>query len=633
VIRALSAADLVVAAGRGQPIPPELMVSSRSQFGHGTWHFHEEDLPRLLLYTERALTISWEGNNSDAGSRLPAPVLTVLKSFSFLYLNEPSSVITRATTPSNHPRTLCQTMHTFLAFLGHVFESEFLPTDDDTFSFADMTLSHLRRALGSWGGGNQERIRRVLAGLVSMLMTKVCPGMTPPWSEFDVDTLEFRQPDKRKLDDYVLPGPLFRLLSNGATDTVCGFLRLLGRTPYCEEAGRVPGFLEDKTQLGASMFDDYVELRHTRTGETRAAHLKKVGKPCAATLDKRFRASYGIRIASWLDYLHQVQRAACAAVGLYTGGRHSDVTFFQVGCLQTKAGMWFLMGTHIKHQDIRKPMGEDPWPAIPILRDAVAVLEELARISLNPYLLSSLETAGDKRPFSPNGLVGCLDDFLADVDVDGTWSQVRLTTQRFRNTLAHQLARADVALPFIARHLKHLNSSLNSLPPEVTLTYGGIAELKVERAMQAQGLRDAMARSLYDLNAPVAGGGAPEFIAKRKDFYIGRMEAGMTQEAICDELIAMGLPLSSTGPGFCKGRRPIAQPDGTTRKPPCLGSLTCSPSCHNALITRVHKAVWIKVERQNRSLAARPELSYAREDIDIKLQEAQKVLHDLETAP
>jgi hypothetical protein len=219
---------------------------------------------------------------------------------------------------------------------------------------------------------------------------------------------------------------------------------------------------------------------------------------------------------------------------------------------------------------------------------------------------------------------------LKEVDVDGTWSGVVITSQRFRNTLANQLARADLALPYISRQLKHLHSQLGQLPAQVTLTYGGIAELQVDRAMARNDLREDIARSLYERGAPVAGGGGEDFMQEREEFYQGRMAAGCTEEEVLQELVASGIPLSSTGPGFCKGKRKVKDKDGRLVDPSCLGSLACSPDeCENSLITRVHMAVWRKVAVLNQNFSKRPEMAYAREEQLSKMQAAQGVLRKL----
>lgn len=614
---------------------PHMPVTPNSVLAADEWVYATEDLPRLKLYRRKLLTISWRGSEANAGCDLPPFVIEVLKSFAVLYQHEPASVVPRALKQTNHPRTVCSTLQVLLAFLGHVFESQGLPLEDDTFSLEDLRLSDVRNALRSWGGSGQDRLRIALVALTTQILRKIHPHTCPRWTASDVQQLSFKKPTPRDDEDKVLPGPLFRLLSNSATDTVCGFLRVLGAEVGCGEAGYVPPFLEQFCGKGAQVLDEYIELRRARAVERRTPGVAAVkANACATTLNKNFRRDYGFTADEFNSYLHQVHRAACGILALYTAGRYSDLTFFRVGCLKKYEGMWFLMGTHVKHQDINKPLGEDPWPAIPIMRDAVSALTALSKVSGNPFLLAALDLRGRGKAYSQSGMYRAFGTFLREADVNGTWSGVTLSSQRCRNTLAHQLARADLALPYISRHLKHMHTSLSGLPADVTLTYGGIAQLQVERAVQAQAIRKGMARSLYDLKTPVAGGGGKKFMRERKEYYAGRMEAGATEEEVREELVATGIPLSGIGTGFCAGRKELPGPNGTTRKPPCVGSLGCSPDdCDNSLITPIHAAVWRKAAAQNEALVKRPEFAYCREEQLTKLAKARKVLSDLRMQP
>jgi hypothetical protein len=333
-----------------------------------------------------------------------------------------------------------------------------------------------------------------------------------------------------------------------------------------------------------------------------------------------------------LEYVTHVHEAACSLIALYTGARYSDHNGFKTGCLQRIRGMWFLVGTHIKHEDIDKPTDTDLWPAIPALRDAVRCLELFTEFTNNQYLISSLRTVDDGtgRSYSPGGLTDVLARFFKRVDIDGTWSHIKVSTHRCRHTLAHQLARSDLGLVFIAHQMKHLHSALRAVPPQVTLNYGSISDLKVERAMQGPVLHYEMAKSLYDPDSAIAGGGAEEFVERRKQYFEGMQASGMTKEEILISLSTKAAPFSSVGMGFCLGRREIKNKDGSIQKPPCTGSLQCSPgSCPNALITATHAPLWKKVVIQNRELAAKPEMQHAQAELLRMADHASGILSQL----
>ena len=379
------------------------------------------------------------------------------------------------------------------------------------------------------------------------------------------------------------------------------------------------------------LFEEYVELREVSIGYVRERQrTEKYGTGLGARR-RRFQRN-GIGVDEMFDYLNRVRDAACSLIALYTGARYTELTGFKAGCVQQISGLWFLVGTEIKQEDLSKPLDNDLWPAIPAMRDAIRCLEVFQRLTKNPYLVCSLNTArpGEEGPYSIGGLTSALDRYLRMVDTAGAWEAVTVSPHRCRHTLAHQLARADVGLVFIAYQMKHLHSALRAVPPQVTLMYGGISDLKMERAMQSSAHHYELAKALYDPDSPIAGGGADEFKAKRKQYFEGMMASGMTKEDIIEVLAKTGISLSSVGMGFCSGRRDIRMKDGTTEKPPCIGSLQCTPeTCHNALITRLHEPLWRKVETQNHDLAARKDMQHARDELLRKAQIARGVLTEL----
>ena len=220
--------------------------------------------------------------------------------------------------------------------------------------------------------------------------------------------------------------------------------------------------------------------------------------------------------------------------------------------------------------------------------------------------------------------------FFKRIDIEETWSDIKVSTHRCRNTLAHQLARSDLGLVFIAHQMKHLHSALRAVPPQVTLMYGKISDLKVERAMQGPVLHYELAKSLYDPDSAIAGGGAAEFVERRKRYFEGMQASGMTKEDILRSLSTKAIPFSRVGMGFCLGRLEIKNKDGSTQKPPCIGSLQCSPgTCPNALITATHVPLWQKVVIQNRELAAKPDMKHAQAELLKMAEHASGILSQL----
>ena len=328
-----------------------------------------------------------------------------------------------------------------------------------------------------------------------------------------------------------------------------------------------------------------------------------------------------------------MQRAAFTVIGLYTGARYSDLTTFTNLCIQTIHGVHVLTGTHVKHEALDAQEGADLWPAIPIMRDAVTCLQYIAQATFNPFLLSGSETVplgATPRALSLNGFTAAITNYLHEIDTSGRWADWSINAHQLRHTLAHQLARADVGLLFIAHQLKHLHTALHALPPDVTMMYGNVGDLATQRALHSDSAYLEAAKELYSPDRPVAGGGAEAFIVRRKAYFEGMAAQGWTVDEVIENLAKQGLPFASVGIGYCGGRRDTLLKDGKKETPPCIGSLQCNPgACKQAVITRTHAPVWRKILDQNRTLAADPRMAHATEPLLASMHAAEQVLADL----
>lgn len=613
-------------------INAKTVVSKNARFGDDDWPLYDQTNPRLKNSSEAALSISWKSDKNAAYAALPWATIQVVKLFAFLYLHVPALVCSRRKgNGRNHPSTVCQVVKPLLSFLAHVHEKSLLDGGSlpPTESLRDVSVRHLRESLKDWDFGRGEDLRRALICLASPAIHEACMGFAPSWTPTDIRSLAFKECGVR--DDYekVFPNPLFRLISNAATDDVVGFLRFIGEPPASDIPGVVPSSFENLD--GPAIFQVYVEYRE-RNYANKHSKIGNVNYGDGFGAKKNLLESLGCTAGEFLSYIRRVHEASCSLIALYTGARYSDLTGFESGCLQRIRGMWFLVGTHIKHEDIDKPTDQDLWPAIPAMRDALRCLTLFTTFTKNHFLISGLQTveSGFGRAYSPNGLAQALFRYIGHIDEGGTWAEIQVSPHRCRHTLAHQLARADLGLPFIAHQLKHLHSALRAAPPQVTLMYGGIADLKFERATQAPKLHFELAKSLYDPDSPLAGGGSDEFSQRRKQYFEGMQASGMSKDEIIRGLANKAIPFSSVGMGYCLGRREIKNKDGSTQKPACIGSLQCSPeSCPNALITRQHEHLWKKVAKQNAELAERPEMQHARAELLEKSNRAKAILKQL----
>lgn len=609
-------------------------VSAFSVFGDVTWQLHDPENERLRAYNPSECNIIWAGRGAEGSYlRLPEGMVNLLKLFAFLYLRAPALVIRRSKrSGENHPVTVASLLDALQSFFELLYEKSRIDGGSlpPVRSFVDITPRHIRATLAGVSGRTRD-LKRGLLAMTSHALEIACGSPAVGWTASDIENISFKAPKSRTDYQRVFPNAMFRLVSNAATDDLVGFLSFIGEQPVSSSAGHIPEPFAGIANCGSAVFQAYVSYRQVSTAYVRERETaREYGEGRDAKREELER--YGVTAEQVLKYITRVRDAACSLIALYTGARYTELTGFKAGCLRQIAGMWFLVGTEIKQEDLQRPLDSDLWPAIPAIRDAVRCLEVLQEVTRNRFLICSLWTArpGGDRPYSVNGLTHALDRYLRIVDTTGAWDDVIVSPHRCRHTLAHQLARADVGLVFIAYQMKHLHSALKAVPPQVTLMYGGISDLKMERAVEASNHQYELAKALYDPDSPIAGGGADEFKERRKQYFEGMMASGRSKEDIILGLAKTGVGLSSVGMGFCSGRRELRLKDGTTEKPPCVGSLQCSPEfCKNALITKLHEPLWRKVETQNLELADRKDMQYAREELLRKVKIARGVLAEL----
>lgn len=619
-------------------------ISAKSRFGDDFWDFTDSALVRLSTVRDARLRIDWakyctpredDAYDDHRGALITRQMVEELKMFAFLYLSLPTAFGLRGV-QSVKPQTLVPTLRALILLFSDVlrqYQIAGLPNASHggpIRSLSDVSLQDIRSVLRDFPRANGTVLSKGLKLLCSPVMATYLPALQ--WNTQDIKTLKFKLSEKRTDYKRVMPNELFRLLSNSACADVRGFLNFIGTKPH-DQSVPAPSNSPLGVEIsdGSQFFADYLAIRETdREYTNRAGKKSNTG---SQSLRKKFTRTYGVTPGETFQWLSRVQRAAFTIIGLYTGARYSDLTTFTKDCVQTIHGLHVLGGTHVKHQDLDAEEGVDLWPAIPIMRDAVACLEQISLVTCNPYLVSGTETVriGDTpRALTDAGFTGAVNSYLKDIDTSGRWADWSLNPHQFRHTLAHQLARADVGLIFIAHQMKHLYTALHALPPDVTIMYGNIGNLATQRALHSESAYLEAAKELYSPDRPVAGGGASAFLERRKAYFEGMAAHGWTVDEVIENLAKQGLPFASVGIGYCGGRRDTLLKDGTKELPPCIGSLQCNPGvCKQAVITRTHAPAWSKIIEQNRKLADDPRMAHAKEPLLAAMEAAEQVLATL----
>lgn len=555
-----------------------------------------------------------------------------IKILAFLALKAKGVFVRMSTEPK--PQSIVKGINSLLRFLTFLCDGRRIVTGEgNSFvwsvrSLGDISVEDLKLALRAYPFVDGDNLRKTLKWLAMPAMARY---LARPliWNVADIKTLDFRDPQVRGDMRREMPNDLFRLLSNTASRDVAQFLVGLG----LERNDRNTKITDDERLFGiedpAAAFEDYLGAR---LADRTARHETGANLPFSP-LRAHFVKRHGISVSYVQDVIDRVQRASFVIIGLYTGGRYSDLTLFKDGCVENHHGTWVLRGTEVKRSGKDMPENADLWPAIPVMRDAVRCLKEISKIRCNPYFIAGTKTVNigkTPRPLSEKGFSEGLNLYLREIDSTQRWKDWKLNPHQLRHTIAHQLARADVGLLYISHHLKHLHSGLKALPSKTTLMYGNIGELAFVRAQHAADARVEAAQALYDPENPVAGGGAEEFRKRRKAYFEGMAAAGRTKEEVLKELARDSIPFASVGLGYCGGRREILKKDGTKEVPPCLGSLLCQPKhCKQAIITKAHAPHWQRVLVQNTEFAKDERLVHAR-DLHLRAAaDAAEVLTDL----
>lgn len=600
-----------------------LQVSKRSSVGDLIWDFSDDirHVPRTVNRTK--LMVDWGKHALSAGLRQDAQRVFAL------YWKAPQIFAGRG---QIKPNTLCSRIRHGLAFLEHVVGR--LPSPDLIQGLDEFEDNDLRGSARTYSGKSITDVRKSLKVLFAF-QTSVILGRQLRVTEQDIKNLDFpvRPSVRRGVYHKWFSDQLFTLISSASTARVKDFLEKMEveTEDQSPEAFKAPSAIEIISDFRKT-FSSYEQWRR-----------KAKGIPISDQSEGRLRKTIeesGGKLGGIRDYLFEINAAAQCIIALYTGARYSELASLECGCVVTRDGVPCVVGRVYKTK-ADNLVSDDAWVAIPVVLDAVKALELLATIKNKRFLFSSLETAkrsglkGKDNSYSADGFCRSLERYLGIIDRENRYSGWRFRTNQFRHSLSRQMVMAKLGMPYISFQLKHLHMQVACLPNEVSLGYGNAAGLIQSEAagVSIEEVRRGIAGELYDPDSIVHGGGAEAFSHKRRVYFEGMTDAGMSREEIVDSLAAMGSSLfANVGLGYCTGRK---DNPATGERPPCIGSLRCNPvRCSNAIVTKqAHGPAWKKVYIENRRMAKDPRFSYAKSTLEAMALEARMVLERLGEDP
>lgn len=438
------------------------------------------------------------------------------------------------------------------------------------------------------------------------------------WNAFDIDTLPWKK--KQRVHYQRLPDGLFLLLSNSATIDIKQFLSALDikscdTSPVEYSENKILQKFSNFVQI----FNEYINYKRSTDGIKSSIEDGNQAGPWSKK-----------KIAEMRQVSKLVKRAKYAAqaiIMIYTGARVSELLGFKVGCLDFKDERWIIRGTVVKGKDITAPIDRDEWLAIPIVCDAVRVLEQTALIFGSKFLFHAFhKTKAQDNFFSASRVAQTVNEYISMIDIEGVWKDVFISPQQFRNSLVFEMRKARLGLPYITHQLKHATRDFERyfINP-VTLVYGGLQEDAVSRAITDA--NEIVLRDLYHPDSPITGGGAEKHMKRRTAYFQGIVSQSKTiDEFLRAEALENMMPLTDVGLGYCQGRIKVVI-DGIKTDPPCIGELRCNPiRCPNAVIPEHKIPAWKKSLAENRQRLADPAFFYAHEYHAEAIAEAESVI-------
>lgn len=414
----------------------------------------------------------------------------------------------------------------------------------------------------------------------------------------------------------------------------------------------------EKYKLNRESYDIYVAIRLGSRGYTGSqiepflySPKPEYWSPLRAGMLKDKEAICKLTDADLNDdfynYISLVNNSALYIIAQYTGMRPSELSGIpSAGCLTTNEfGHNLITSNVIKGAENYGGLFGDKWAAIPIVIDAVHALQIINRFKQNPYLLSNMNTmrsgtTANANSLSGSGLIYKICAFLAEALTLEELELIDISPYTLRHSLAHQMFRASVGLPFISFQLKHFGNLVGSIAENrfsaTTIDYGEIAMALTSGngLSESTSLRHEAEKELVintcDPDGGFAGDNAETHRVMLKKYFQGYLEQGYTKDEIFDQMVKQSFAVINVGQGYCYGNNT----DINDPALPCIGSLRCNPNhCKNAVVTKANAPKWREIYIQNLiSLKKIESIESSRDPSDFNIKENQIAIAQLELA-
>lgn len=334
-------------------------------------------------------------------------------------------------------------------------------------------------------------------------------------------------------------------------------------------------------------------------------------------------------------YINEVYYASAYLVSQLTGMRPEEMCELLISKgLTTHDGFDVVVSNVKKGKLDALKLFDDKWVAIPIMKDAFKAASKISILKNNDYFFSNVDTVDpEKEPnnMNPGGIRDFFNNYFKTVLGKKRTEEIKFTAYMIRHTLAFQLHRIELGLPFISFQLKHVVDKVDSYTSKgatssTTLGYGEIAENIVLNSARSKKIRRyaevERIKSIMDPDGTYVGPKAKEHKARLNKVFQGYMEAGYTKEEVFDAMAEQGLAVINVGTGFCFGGV-----EDFDENIPCIGSLRCNPNrCSNAIVSKANAPKWREVYVSNKELLGKDGYEDRQSQVIAAIEEAKGVL-------
>jgi hypothetical protein len=452
--------------------------------------------------------------------------------------------------------------------------------------------------------------------------------------------------------DSVLSNEIFEKLSREASFTLVDFLEKLDEPVQDAEALRRKSSqlfcMADRYNLTSRNFDIFVAIRLGGRGYSTVDIIESMRLPFDDLLSDRVgfqlknrrtlkEMTGGVVNGAFNDYMAFVSDCACYIVGQYTGMRPSELSEIMLGtCIQPDGEYHVLVSNVKKHQENNTALFDDKWVAIPIVRDAIRAAQLISTYTKNPYLFLGNKTVKNGESFgsfTSSSMSYRLNVFVSKALTPDEIKSIEIYPYVLRHTLANQMWRIEIGMPYISHQLKHFGELVgrvgqNKSFSETSLGYGMIGDILSTAGLKGNGnprflAERERAANYADPDGSFAGPNAETHRVRLRRIFEGYMAHGYTKDQIFDEMARQKLAIIDVGQGFCYG----GKREDFDESLPCIGSLRCNPNrCSNSVITKANAVKWREVYFRNRDALTLPEAEGTAEELREAMEEAKSVL-------